>query len=366
MPEDGLNKIGRALAGWIAKVESLMIKKITFILSAAIILVFALFYFLTLPISYEVKPDENYRKAHPTDIKRPFHVDRDEYPFASHWLNYKGAKMHYLDEGEGIPVVLCHGNPTWSFLYRNIIKAMKGQARFIAHDLPGLGFSGTPKNFDFKPKTHSQYVEHFLLNELQLEKFIMVVQDWGGPTCLNIAANNPDKVLGLVISNTWAWPVEGRLNRASNFIKTAPVQRLIINRNGMGNMLMNSMLPEMDNRSAVLRAYSHAFPTPESRRPTATFPIEIARSHDWLAEIESRLPALQDKPVEFIFGMADHETMSDYNINKWKHYFPNAEIQVVEDAKHFTQEDTPESFVTALNRLLKTIEDDNVTLTTLE
>ena len=334
-----------------------MMKKTGITLLALAVFVSALYFLLTLPETYKVEPDGNYKKAKATNIKRPFHVDRNEYPFASNWFEYHGATMHYLDEGRGTPVVLCHGNPTWSFLYRNVIKGLDGQARFIAPDLPGFGFSGTPKNFDFRPESHSEYVEHFLLEELQLEKFVLVVQDWGGPICLNIAANNPDKTLGIVVSNTWAWPVEGRLALASNFIKAIPTQRVIINRNGLGSMLMDTMLPEMDNREAVLRAYSHAFPTPESRIPTAKFPPAITGSGEWLADIESRLPVLKAAPAEFIFGMADRETMSEYNIDKWKSYFPDAQIQVVDHARHFTQEDTPESYVTAISRLLETIGD---------
>ena len=125
-------------------------------LVALVVVLFALFFLLTLPVTYEVEPDGNYKKAKASGIKRPFHVDRNEYPFASNWLEYNGAAMHYLDEGEGTPVVLCHGNPTWSFLYRNVIKGLDGQARLIAPDLPGFGFSGAPENFDFRPESHSK------------------------------------------------------------------------------------------------------------------------------------------------------------------------------------------------------------------
>lgn len=337
-----------------------MMKKVSIAILATVIVLSAFFVFLTSPVTFDVEPDGDYKKASATDIERPFTVDRDEYPFASNWFDYKGATIHYLDEGEGIPVILCHGNPTWSFLYRNVIKGLDGQARLIAHDLPGFGFSSIPDDFDSKPRSHSEFVNHFLLDELKLDSFIMVVQDWGGPTCLNVAANNPDKVLGLVISNTWAWPAQGRLAIASNFIKTPPVQRLIINRNAMGDMLMDMMLPaELGNRESVLDAYAQVFPTPESRMQTAMLPRELTRSNDWLAEIEARLPALKGKPVQFIFGTADHEMMSEYNIEKWKSYFPEARIRVVEDAKHFTQEDTPESFIEAIEELLQIVDQES-------
>lgn len=344
-----------------------MIKKIGISIVALVVIVSAAFYLLTMPTTFEVEPDGDYVNARTSGIERPFTVDREEYPFASNWFEYEGATMHYLDEGEGVPVVLCHGNPTWSFLYRNVIKGLEGKARFIAHDLPGMGFSEAPEGFDFKPESHSEYVEHFLMKELELDQFIMVVQDWGGPTCLNIATKNPDKVLGIVISNTWVWPPEGSLSQASTILGTPPVQRWIINNNGFGDTLMDNLLPDdLENRQAVLSAYSSPFPTPESRIPTARFPAEINGSAEWVAEIEARMPALQDKPVEFIFGLQDGATTSDYSLNKWKEWFPDAPIQIVEDADHFTQEDTPESYVIAINRLLEKVGNVEIDETTAE
>ena len=86
---------------------------------------------------------------------RPFQVDADAYPFQSHWFERQGSAMHYVDEGEGIPVVMCHGNPTWSYLYRNIIKALRGQCRCIAYDLPGFGMSEHPSGYAYTPQEHA-------------------------------------------------------------------------------------------------------------------------------------------------------------------------------------------------------------------
>jgi haloalkane dehalogenase len=128
---------------------------------------------------------------------RSFTVDPAEYPFTSHWFEHKGSWMHYVDEGQGIPVVMCHGNPTWSYLYRHIIKKLSPQFRCIAYDLPGFGFSGHPAGYRYTPMEHAEWVEALLLEHLKLDKFIIIGQDWGGPISMQVATRNPDKILGL-------------------------------------------------------------------------------------------------------------------------------------------------------------------------
>jgi len=150
--------------------------------------------------------------------------------------------MHYIDEGEGIPIVLTHGNPDWSFLNRNIIKALSKEARVIAFDLPGFGFSDTPKNYSFTPQEHTKWVEALINNHLKLDKYILVVQDWGGPIGLTMATNHPEKILGLVISNTWAWRSTGEFKKFSELMKTPKMEKLVLEQNYFAASLMPSIL----------------------------------------------------------------------------------------------------------------------------
>jgi haloalkane dehalogenase len=87
---------------------------------------------------------------------RPFDVDATEYPFQSHWFERRGSAMHYVNEGQCIPIVMCHGNPTWSYLYRHIIKQHSSQYRCIAYDLPGFGFSDHPAGYGYTPQEHAE------------------------------------------------------------------------------------------------------------------------------------------------------------------------------------------------------------------
>lgn len=335
-----------------------MFKKI--ILATAIILVVSslVFIALTQPITYEIKLDPVIENADASNQKqRPFIVDREEYPFKSHWFERDGVSMHYVDKGEGIPIVLTHGNPDWSFLNRKIVKEMSGEARLIAYDLPGFGFSDTPENYNFTPQEHVEWISTLIFEHLKLDKFIIVVQDWGGPTGLSIATTHPESIYGVVISNTWAWEVEGDFKIFSYLMRTPIMERLIINRNYFAADLLPQHINETSaNNKAVTDAYAMAFPTPESRRGTLEFPQQVTIAASWLKELEGRLHTLSDKPVEFIFGLKDLTVGSPENREKWRSHFPDANIQLLPDADHFTQEDNPESFAIALRRILRQIE----------
>ncbi|MCL7764576.1 alpha/beta fold hydrolase [Polaribacter sp. Z014] len=304
-----------------------------------------------------MQSQEVYNKDVTNKKQRPFIVDKEEYPFKSNWFEKDGISMHYIDEGEGIPIVLTHGNPDWSFLNRNIIKALSGEARVIAYDLPGFGFSDTPENYGFTPQEHVEWISSLLFEHLKLDKFIIVVQDWGGPTGLSVATSNPDKVLGVVISNTWAWKAEGKMFDFSMYMRTPEMQAKIIDENFFATTLMQSSInTKSSSNKAITDAYAMAFPTKESRKGTAVFPAQITLAVDWLEDLEGNLNTLQKKQVELIFGLKDEAVASQNIQDKWRSIFPKAPVQLLPEAGHFTQEDSPESFVFSLRRMMKNLE----------
>ena len=280
---------------------------------------------------------------------RAFEVDPREYPFASHWFERDGCAMHYVDEGQGIPVVMCHGNPTWSFLYRHIIKSLAPQFRCIAYDLPGFGFSGHPRNYSYTPQEHAQWVEALLFEHLKLDRFILVLQDWGGPIGLSIATRYPDKVLGVVISSTWAWKTNMLGTVFSKLMGSRLGQYLIIQRNFFATTIVSALLGKQAS-PATLAAYAGPFPTPASRIGPAVFPVQILAATPWLQQIESRLRALAGKPIEFVFGMKDMLSTKT-EIGRWLEHFPQAGVQKIAGANHYTQEDCPDNYVVAIKRI---------------
>jgi haloalkane dehalogenase len=110
---------------------------------------------------------------------RPTWLPEELYPFESRYLQVEGARVHYVDEGSGPTLLLLHGNPTWSFLYREIIKALRSEFRCVALDYPGFGLSVPPPGYGFTPTEHAAIVEAFV-RQLDLSAVMMMVQDWGG------------------------------------------------------------------------------------------------------------------------------------------------------------------------------------------
>lgn len=312
-------------------------------------------------IIYDQSADPVPFNADPSDERlRPFVVDKEEYPFKSHWFDRDGVAMHYIDEGEGFPIVLTHGNPDWSFLNRNIIKDMSGEARVIAYDLPGFGFSDTPEGFNWTPQEHAEWVSALVNEHLGLEEFILVVQDWGGPTGLSVATQNPDKIAGLVISNTWAWEPNPAMVQFSNYMATPEVQAKVLEENFFAGALMAGGLnPTSSANPKITDAYAMPFPTPEDRKGTTYFPVAITDQQDWVVQIEGKLDLLADKPVELIFGELDELLGTEESVTRWRGHFPQAPVQLLPAANHFTQEDSPESFGLSLRRLLSQIEAKN-------
>src|SRR5262249_20412588 len=127
-------------------------------------------------------------------------IDRTEYPFTSRYLDLDAGRMHYVDEGEGHPIVMVHGTPDWSFLYRHLIKPLSVGYRCIAPDHLGFGLSDKPIGWGYRPADHARNLRA-LIDHLGLERYTLVVHDFGGPIGLACAIERPEQVERLVISN---------------------------------------------------------------------------------------------------------------------------------------------------------------------
>lgn len=284
---------------------------------------------------------------------RPFTVPESEYPFESRWFDYGDAAMHYLDEGEGMPVLLLHGNPTWSFLYRKVILDLGGNCRAIAPDYPGFGFSGHPAGYGYTPPEHAQAIGS-LIDHLGLDEFILVMQDWGGPIGMAVAETRPEAVKGMVVCNTWCWPADLPVMRLfSRLMGSALGRYLILRHNLFADRLMAGALRQSGSPGQeVLAIYREPFPTPEARMGTYVFPREIIGAGDWLADLERGLPVLKHVPVEFVWGMRDPIFNNPKVLRRWLRHFPDSPVDRLADAGHFLQEDRPEAIAAAVNRLL--------------
>ncbi|AKH68769.1 putative hydrolase or acyltransferase of alpha/beta superfamily [Spongiibacter sp. IMCC21906] len=286
---------------------------------------------------------------------RKFEVDPIEYPFKSHWYNRNGVNMHYIDEGSGVPVVMCHGNPTWSFLYRKIIKLMAGKCRCIAYDLPGFGMSDHPQGYGYTPQEHAEWLEAFLIDHLQLDNFILVMQDWGGPTSLSVATRHPERIAGLVISNTWAWETTAPVMRLFSKALGNRFSQNIIRKHNIFAKYITRLFCKPMRAPNIFHAYTAPFPTPQSREGTAVFPYQIVAANPWLKTLEADLGKLKGTSVEFIFAGKD-PICDKAAIQRWLGHFPDAGVQMISKAGHYIQEENPEAFELSLDRLLNKLD----------
>jgi haloalkane dehalogenase len=144
--------------------------------------------------------------ADPSDVPpRPEWLPEHLFPLQGVHVGVDAANVHYVDEGDGPVLLLMHGNPIYSFLYRELITGLRDRFRCIAIDYPGFGLSTAPPGYRFTPAEHADIIEK-VVQRLDLTGITMMVQDWGGPIGFAVATRNPERFSAFVIGNTWAWP----------------------------------------------------------------------------------------------------------------------------------------------------------------
>lgn len=295
-------------------------------------------------------------RNHPNDVSatstgptvRPGWVSSELYPFADNWLNVSGSQVHYLDEGSGPPLLLMHGNPTWSFLYRHIILALRDQYRCVSIDLPGFGLSAAAPGYRFLPSEHASVVEQVLL-ELDLREVTMMTQDWGGPVGFGVATRHPERFRAFVVGNTWAWPEANiRMSGFSRLLASPLGKREILKRNLFVERVMPTGIKLAKLSAAEWDHYRSPFPTPKRRVPTYVFPREILASRaGYLTELAARLPRLADHPALLVWPTGDI-AFRDGERRRWEGLFARHETVVLEGAGHYIQEDAHRQIVDAI------------------
>ena len=270
------------------------------------------------------------------------------FPFTSRWFDSRVGPVHYVDEGEGRPLLLLHGNPDWAFLYRHVITGLRDHARCIAPDYPGFGLSVHPEGYGHTPGEHAAVIRE-LVEHLDLTDVIVVGQDWGGPIGMDVASHLPDRVSGLVMGNTWYWPADDPVLRSfSALMGSPPLQWLITHRNLFVDPLMRRTI-QVPISALAFAHYLDVVPTPASRTGIAAFPRQITAARDWLAAVEQRAHReLADTPLLLIFGTKDPAFGRRTVVARWQRAFRRAQLVELPDASHYIQEDAPHEIVAAI------------------
>jgi haloalkane dehalogenase len=282
-------------------------------------------------------------------MQRPDWFDEDLFPFESHTVEIDGSVVHYIDEGEGVPLLMLHGNPTWSFLYRKLIGGLSGTFRCIALDYPGFGLSTAPAGYTYTAAEHSAVVEGFI-DQLGLDGIVLVVQDWGGPIGMGVATRRPERFQAFVIGNTWAWPFgdDPRISRFSAAMGGDRSGELLSQRlNVFVNVFLKRGMRRRKPTEDEMGMWRGPFPTVESRLPVRVFPREIVSAAPFLEEIENGLENIADRPA-LLFHADKDMAFGRRELRRWESIFPDHRTYVLEGAGHYWQDDAGNEAVLAI------------------
>ena len=269
---------------------------------------------------------------------------KKHFPFKSNFITIAGQQMHYIDEGEGPVVVMLHGNPTWSFFYRNVINDLKGKYRVIAPDLLGMGLSDHPTDAHYRASDRIEHIQEFI-DTLGIKNFSLLMHDWGGSVGTGVAVRNVERIERIIYLNTTLTVTES----LPKLIKTA------------ASALFGKFLTKTTKRflhfttvlgvakkldKEIKKCYYLPYKTRARRTAIWDFVKDIPfdsthPSYGDMLELATRIPDLHKKPVQIIWGLKDpcfHRDM----LNNVAALFPQARVLEIPEASHLVLDDAPD------------------------
>ena len=283
---------------------------------------------------------------------------RSEYPFESHFFDVgDGVRMHYLDEGprSDEAVVMLHGNPTWSFYFRNVVQALRGRMRCIVPDHVGMGLSDKPAKYPYQLARRIGDVQK-LIAHLGLKRIHLIVHDWGGAIGMGVATRAADATGRIVILNTAAFPDENIPGRISVCRWPVIGSLLVRGFNGFAgpavSMAVTKPLPPAA-RDGLLAPYRNWADRVAVHQFVRDIPMEPEHpTLPLLQQIGVDLAWLKAKPVLIGWGGKDF-CFNDHFFERWKQFFPQAETEYHADAGHYVLEDAREQLVPRIAEFLQ-------------
>lgn len=294
-------------------------------------------------------PQENRTQDSLSSAGVVFRPDPVLYPFESRWFDSPAGRVHYIDEGTGPTILFCHGNPTWSFLYRHIVSSLRESFRCIAVDYLGFGLSDRPRSYGYTAADHSRTLGE-LVEHLDLDDFILFAQDWGGPIGTAMAIDRADRIRGVALGNTWLWPATPVFAVFSAVMSSGPMQRQIIDR----NFMIERIIPFGSAKKLTRQEMDHyrgVQATTSARQGVAEFPKQIRAAKALLERVSREVPSrLGDKPALIVWGMKDPAFWPRSFLPRVSSMFRDTEVVRLPGASHYIQEDAPGEICAALRK----------------
>jgi haloalkane dehalogenase len=272
--------------------------------------------------------------------------------YLPHFLDWRGLRLHYLDEGTGPPVVLFHGEPTWAYLYRKVAAVLiEAGYRVVVPDLPGFGRSDKPVDPGFYTYERHVAAAAAIVEHLELDGATAVVQDWGGPIGLRLAVEHPDRFGRLSILNTALFT--GRGHMSDGFLAWRAFAEKVDDLPVRSIMRRSMFRPWGDE---VLAAYEAPFPGPEYKVGAHRFPMIVPMTPDdpGAAEMMTVLERLGswDRPAQVLFSTADPIFTTSVGERLAAHLPGAGALETIDGAGHFLQEDAGEEVGAAIAAFL--------------
>lgn len=277
-----------------------------------------------------------------------------EYNFTSRFADVNGNTLHYIDEGQGPVIVMVHGNPTWSYFYRNLIPILSRHCRVIAADNIGCGLSDKPQNYSY---TLAQHVDnlHNLLNQLEVTRYSFIVHDWGGAIGMGLATRYPERVEKIVVLNTAAF-LSKRIPFRISLCKLPVIGPLLVR--GLNGFAWPATFMAVTKRMPreVAKAYIAPYDSWQNRVAVSAFVQDIPLSENhWsynaLKQIDENLRGIRDAgiPMLILWGGKDF-CFDKVFYDEWMRRFPEAECHYYEDGGHYILEDKLDQIKPILER----------------
>jgi haloalkane dehalogenase len=279
---------------------------------------------------------------------KPNWLDTNEYPFESKFLELEAGRMHYIDEGEGHPVVMIHGTPSWSFMYRNLVKLLSKQHRCVALDLIGFGLSDKPKDWSYKPRAHAANFEK-LMEHLGLRNITLLVHDFGAPIGLAYAIHHPENVQNIVMLNTWTWS----LSKASKYL-VGPLGKFL---HSKLNLTTDQLVHELFGQESkmpekIQEQYTHALGEPDDTVSQLACARELVGVSKWYDELWKERKKIQDIPTLILWGEQD-KLIKIEALQRWKSFFHECYVLHFEESGHFLMEENADEVARYVSNFIK-------------
>ena len=273
-------------------------------------------------------------------MERPDWLSESLYPFDSQYFDSADGPLHYVEDGTGHPLLLVHGTPTWSFLYRKLIPRLSEDYRVIAVDHLGFGLSAKPNDAGYTPQDHTQRLRSFI-DYLGIAQFTLVVHDYGGPIGLSYALQRPETVTRLVLFNTWMWSLadDMTISVTSRLLRGWFGRLFYCRLNGSPRILLKAGWgDETPLTDEVHRHYTNPFQSADERIAPLVLARELIGSSGWYDSLWEQRSQIAHKPALVMWGLQDPAFDESY-LERWESELSTATVHRLPETGHFVPDE---------------------------